>query len=378
MAGEGPIMDPSQMPPQGQPQPQAPPASPIQQQLNQISQTPMQPVPQAGPDQGSPVRRFLTNFFYGVGQGALKEVGLPTDYQKQQTAIANNQRQQSLNNQAQETSSLIGLRQQQGQLAAAQSARQADEESFMPIGPQGAAITGLSPDTQVRKKDYATVLVAGMKGNTAENVAGTRADALIQSTGLRTDTSAANNAANNRTRLQAQGMRDATSSGNVAQRINAASGAQGQPKPTVADRNRQSLAKIALDSLSDMEDVVKRRPDKIGMLAGRATNVEQMLGSNDPDVVAIGNAVHNFAMANAGIHGSRSHENVVDAENMLLNHMRNGPQGLMGGINVNKNNLQRIIANGSVSPAPNDSGGAPPSAAPSSSDPFAQFKRSRP
>lgn len=123
MAGEGPMMamDPSQMqaPPQGQPQgpaqnqAQGPPPNPIQQQLQQISQTPMQPVPPVGPDQGTPVRRFLTNFFYGVGQGALKEAGLPTDYQKQQQAIANNQRQQQLNQQAGETSSLIGLHQQQ-------------------------------------------------------------------------------------------------------------------------------------------------------------------------------------------------------------------------------------------------------------------------
>jgi hypothetical protein len=370
---------PPQASPQGAPQQQPNPAQ-MQQQLQQIAQTPMQPVPQAGPDQGaSPVKRFLTNFFYGAGQAALQHVGLPTDYDKQQNVIAHNQRQQQLNQQASEMSSLIGMHQQQGQLAAAQAARQADEEAFMPIGPQGAAITGLSPDTQVRKKDYAGVLVAGMRGNTAENVAGTRADALVKSMGLRADASTANTAANNQARLTAQQMRDATSSGNVAQRLNAAPGQPGQPKPTVADRNRQSLAKIALDSLSDVEDVVKRRPDKIGMLAGRATNVQQLLGSNDPDIVAIGNAVHNFAMANAGIHGSRSHENVVDAENMLLNHMRNGPEGMMGGIRTNQNNLNRII-NGGNAPAPTTSGGAPPSAQPSSggADPFAQFKRSRP
>jgi hypothetical protein len=57
-------------------------------------------VPQAGPDQGSPVKRFLTNFLYGAGQGALKEVGLPTDYEKQQQVITNNQRQQELSQHA--------------------------------------------------------------------------------------------------------------------------------------------------------------------------------------------------------------------------------------------------------------------------------------
>jgi hypothetical protein len=46
-------------------------------QLRQVAQTPLQPVPQAGPDQGSPVRRFLTNSFWGAGQAALEHVGLP-------------------------------------------------------------------------------------------------------------------------------------------------------------------------------------------------------------------------------------------------------------------------------------------------------------
>jgi hypothetical protein len=372
-----------QAPPQAAPQQQQPNPAQMQQQLQQIAQTPMQPVPQAGPDQGaSPVKRFLTNFFYGAGQAALQHVGLPTDYDKQQAVIQHNDRQQEINQHAAETSSLIGLHQQQGQLAAVQAARQSDEESFMAIGPQGAAITGLSPDTQVRKKDYAGVLVAGMRGNFQQGVADTRAGASTANNAATNQTKLTTNAANNQNKLTAQQMRDATSSGNVAQRLNAAAGVPGQPaqpKPTVADRNRQSLAKIALDSLADVEDVVKRRPDKIGMLAGRATNVEQMLGSNDPDLVAIGNAVHNFAMANAGIHGSRSHENVVDAENMLLNHMRNGPEGMMGGIRTNQNNLNRII-NGGNAPAPNASGGAPSTAQPSSggADPFAQFKRNRP
>jgi hypothetical protein len=100
-----------QMPQQA---PQQPNPSQIMQQLQQISQTPLQPVPQAGPDQGaSPVKRFLTNFFYGAGQSALQHVGLPTDYEKQQNVIQQNQRQQQLNQQAGETSSLIGLHQQQ-------------------------------------------------------------------------------------------------------------------------------------------------------------------------------------------------------------------------------------------------------------------------
>jgi hypothetical protein len=372
-----PPQQPQQMPqqapqasPQQAPQQQQPNPAQMQQQLQQIAQTPMQPVPQAGPDQGaSPVKRFLTNFFYGAGQAALQHVGLPTDYDKQQNVIAHNQRQQQLNQQASEMSSLIGMHQQQGQLAAAQAARQADEEAFMPIGPQGAAITGLSPDTQVRKKDYAGVLVAGMRGNFQQGVADTRAGASTANNAATNQTKLTTNAANNQNKLTAQQMRDATSSGNVAQKLNAAAGVPGQPgqpKPSVADHNRSSLAKIGLDSLNNAAEIVQRRSDLIGKFSGRVTTMEMLAGSNDPDMVALGNEIHNFAMANAGIHGSRNYQNVQDSENNILNHMRNGPQGMMGGIGANQKNLNRIIGMSSNAPAPTTSGGAPPSAQPSS------------
>lgn len=118
-----------QQPPQQQPNP-----SQVQQQLQQIAQTPLQPVPQAGPDQGvSPVKRFLTNFFYGAGQSALQHVGLPTDYEKQQNVIQQNQRQQQLNQQAGETSSLIGLHQQQLANEQQQYAQTAYQNQQVPI-----------------------------------------------------------------------------------------------------------------------------------------------------------------------------------------------------------------------------------------------------
>lgn len=113
--------------------------------------------------------------------------------------------------------------------------------------------------------------------------------------------------------------------------------------PTVADRNRASLAHVANDNLDQVQDVVTRRPDLFGPAAGRLSNVDQMIGSNDPDLIALGNAVHNFAMANAGIHGSRSFENVRAAETALLNNLKSGPKGVQGGIDENRQNLQAII-----------------------------------
>jgi hypothetical protein len=140
--------------------------SQLQQQLQRIAQTPPQPVPQAGPDQGTPVRRFLTNFFYGAGQAALQHVGLPTDYERQQQAIQNNQRQQQLGQQAQETASLVGLHQQQLANEKQTYAQNEYENQQLPI-PQEVA-QHFPGQTTARRKDVIPMLQAGISATQKE------------------------------------------------------------------------------------------------------------------------------------------------------------------------------------------------------------------
>jgi hypothetical protein len=136
-----------QQAPQQQPNPSVQDPSQLLGRLQQIAQTPMQPVPQAGPDQGaSPVKRFLTNFMYGAGQAALQHVGLPTDYDKQQAVIQHNDRQQQLNQQAQETSSLIGMHYQQTQDAQRAAAKDQYSSELIPAGAIGTLL-GIDPTT---------------------------------------------------------------------------------------------------------------------------------------------------------------------------------------------------------------------------------------
>lgn len=113
---------------------------------------------------------------------------------------------------------------------------------------------------------------------------------------------------------------------------------------TVADKNRSSLAKIALANIDKIQEIVQRRGnDLIGPGAGRISNIDQLIGSNDPDLVALVNEAHNFSMANAGVHGSRSVMNVRDAVHDLLGDLHNGPQGIQGGLDANRANLNAII-----------------------------------
>jgi hypothetical protein len=132
--------DPTQSTPGGQQVAQT------QQQLQQIARTPAQPVPQAGPDQGTPVRRFLTNFFWGAGQGLLAHVGPPTDYDKQQNAIAQNDRQQQLSQQAQEVGTLIDMHHQQTQDAQRKALQDQHNNEPIAAGSIGT-ILGIDPTT---------------------------------------------------------------------------------------------------------------------------------------------------------------------------------------------------------------------------------------
>lgn len=132
-------------------------------------------------------------------------------------------------------------------------------------------------------------------------------------------------------------------------------------QPTTADRNRASLGQIALDNIDGIQDIVNRRADLFGPGAGRVSNIDQIIGSNDPDLVAVTNFAHNFSMANAGVHGSRSVQNVRDAVSDLLGDLHNGQQGIMGGLAANRKNLKAVIDAGKP---PNNSNSAPGSAAP--------------
>lgn len=132
-------------------------------------------------------------------------------------------------------------------------------------------------------------------------------------------------------------------------------GLNGSSLPTSADRNRGSLAKIAMGNLDKIQEIVGRRGnDLFGPGPGRVTNLDQIIGSNDPDLVALVNEAHNFSMANAGIHGSRSVQNVRDSLKDLLGDFHNGPQGIKGGLDANRANLQSVLGPSAGGPKEGD------------------------
>ena len=117
------------------------------------------------------------------------------------------------------------------------------------------------------------------------------------------------------------------------------------PGATADEKKKAELAENMVFNANNIASILQRRPDIVGKVAGRITNVQQMAGTNDPDIVQLGTDIHNIAMANNGIHGLRSAEAVTDFENKLLNNFKNGPQGIAGGLMGSVKSVQTFIDN---------------------------------
>ncbi len=118
-----------------------------------------------------------------------------------------------------------------------------------------------------------------------------------------------------------------------------------KPKVTADEKKKAELAENIAENATATNGILTRRPDLVGAIAGRFTNAQQMIGNNDPDISAIGNRIHNIAMANSGVHGFRSQQGVEETEKNLLNSFKNGPQAVAGALGSNVDSVQTFIDN---------------------------------
>src|ERR1035437_3485037 len=101
-------------------------------------------------------------------------------------------------------------------------------------------------------------------------------------------------------------------------------------------QNVQLNAKNAIQLLND-------RPDLLGKVAGRFTNVAQMAGTDDDDIVRLSIQVHNMAVASAGIHGQRGQAAVEAYEKDILNKFHNSAKSTIAGMNEISGSVQTFI-----------------------------------
>src|SRR5579862_2587442 len=105
-----------------------------------------------------------------------------------------------------------------------------------------------------------------------------------------------------------------------------------QPKVTADEKKKAELGENIAENSNAVAQMLLKRPNLVGAVAGRFTSAEQMMGNNDPDIAALGTRIHNIAMANSGVHGFRSQEGVEGFERQVLNNFRNGPQAVAGAL----------------------------------------------
>lgn len=100
------------------------------------------------------------------------------------------------------------------------------------------------------------------------------------------------------------------------------------PQPTADEKKRADLVENLNENLDQLEDIVNRRPDLFGKVAGRYTQLREWTGSSDPDVAALKGISDRLGMVQQSSHGMRSAQHVEQSANSVLNGFKNGPDAM--------------------------------------------------
>jgi len=227
-------------------------------------------------------------------------------------------------------------------------------------------LAGLSISPRDRAKYYENLTTNATKGTIAAGHDNTSMannqntnDTRVTTTGMNNDTSRANNTATNtthqsisdaadKTRVLVAQMHDATSQANNANTNHhkvgsGAPGAGGSFKVPADITKRAALASNVNENADAVDSLVHAHPDIVGATGGRYSTVQQMIGSDDPNIAELGVRIHNIALASNGAHGVRSQQAVQETENNLFNHFKSGPTGIHGALNGTRASMQTFL-----------------------------------
>lgn len=118
-----------------------------------------------------------------------------------------------------------------------------------------------------------------------------------------------------------------TDEGDVVGGMNAAN-----VRPTGTQRSKGNMAESADQQINDMKSIVASRPDIFGPAAGRKTDFDVWLGSQDPDAQRFRAARTIAGDHLAGTFGGRS-EAALSALDSAIGHFRDNPAAVTAGLN---------------------------------------------
>ncbi len=131
-------------------------------------------------------------------------------------------------------------------------------------------------------------------------------------------------------------------------------------KPNAEEIKRNDLAGNVNENLDKLEEIVTRRPDLFGPVAGRLTKGKEAIGTNDADVATLKTIEDNLGMALQSAHGMRSAQHVETSAQSVLNGFKNEPKALLASIKAAKDSVgtfQHDVQN--TNEAGHSEGGAP-------------------
>lgn len=111
-------------------------------------------------------------------------------------------------------------------------------------------------------------------------------------------------------------------------------------KPTADEQRRSDLSENLNENLGTLRDIVTRRPELFGPLAGRWAELKQKFGSDDPDLGTLQTIEHQIGMAQISAHGMRSAQGIQAAADSILNHMHSGPHAVLAAIDAANNSVK--------------------------------------
>ena len=118
-------------------------------------------------------------------------------------------------------------------------------------------------------------------------------------------------------------------------------------KPTGTQRTRADLAQSAHERIQEMKSIIAKRPDIFGPLAGRKTDFNTWVGSQDPDASTFRAAQTAAAHHLIGTFGGRS-EQGADKMAAALGRFKDNPAAAMAGLDELDRSTQGFIKAGAT------------------------------
>lgn len=99
-------------------------------------------------------------------------------------------------------------------------------------------------------------------------------------------------------------------------------------KPSADEQKRADMVENLNENLDQLEDIVNRRPELFGPVAGRMTKAKEWLGTDDKDVAALKGIEDRLGMVQQSAHSMRSAQHVAASADSILNGFKNGADAL--------------------------------------------------